>query len=174
MKHVMHDLETLSLKPNAVIVSLGAVIFTADGTLDTFYQPISIHQPGRHMDHSTITWWMGQPLEAREVFFERDRGSLFTVLSMYRTFLLDNGIDGGVWANGPDFDNVVLTDAYQQNDITVPWKYSQSRCFRTIRALYPEIQSTFVGTQHNALADAMHQAKHLLKIYKDMGKPFPL
>jgi hypothetical protein len=174
MKHVMHDLETLSLKPNAVIVSLGAVIFTADGTLDTFYQPISLYQPDRHIDHSTITWWMGQPLEAREVFFAKDRGTLGTVLSMYAEFLYMHGVDGGVWANGADFDNVVLTDAYQYCDMTTPWHYTKSRCFRTIRALYPEIQSMFVGTQHNALADAMHQAKHLLKIYKDMGKPFPL
>jgi len=170
MKHVMHDLETLSLKPNAVIVSLGAVVFTKDGTLDTFYQPISLRQPDRHLDHSTITWWMGQPLEAREVFMQPN-GSLHAVLSMYAEFLYRNNLDGGIWANGADFDNVVLTDAYQYCDMAVPWNYSKSRCYRTIRGLYPEIQLPFSGTRHNALADAMHQAKHLLKIAKEKDLP---
>lgn len=67
--HIMIDFETLSLKPNAVLLALGAVAFDADTgvLLEQFYVNIDPRiQPGRDISASTVLWWMQQNDEARQ------------------------------------------------------------------------------------------------------------
>jgi len=67
--HIMIDFETLSLKPNAVLLALGAVAFDADTgvLLEQFYVNIDPRiQPGRDISASTALWWMKQSDEARQ------------------------------------------------------------------------------------------------------------
>lgn len=171
MLHLMHDLETLSLKPDAVLVSLGAALFDRDGVKFTFYQPISLYQPNRHIDVKTIQWWMNQEEAARKVFNQATQ-SLSQVLALYDIWLrAHNFTDGGVWANGSDFDNVLLTNAHEYCGMPMPWKFYQHRCYRTIKSLYPEVKIARFGIHHHAEEDAVYQASHLIEIAKVTGLP---
>lgn len=66
--HVMLDFETLSLKPDAVLLSIGACTFdTETGEVgNEFYlaiDPRTQHQ--RHIDADTVLWWLKQDEAAR-------------------------------------------------------------------------------------------------------------
>jgi hypothetical protein len=169
MIHVMHDLETLSLEPNAVILSLGAVRFTIEeGIVDKFYSVINlISQKDRHISLDTLKWWMQQD---KATFTDALKGEedLRQVLFRYRDWF-DEFMVEGVWANGSDFDNVLLTNAYKSCDVELPWHFTQHRCYRTIKSMWPEHKLQRMGTHHNALDDAVHQANHLILIAQKAG-----
>ena len=58
-KHIMLDLETMGLDPNAAIISIGAVHFTKDELLEEFYTAVSLKSCvdlGLTMTQSTIDW----------------------------------------------------------------------------------------------------------------------
>ena len=70
-KHLMVDMETMAVSPNAVVLSLGAVHFDPYGTgySDSLYFRIDIDDQdalGREVDPNTITWWSSQPPEIME------------------------------------------------------------------------------------------------------------
>jgi len=167
--NVMVDLETLSLKSNAFIVSIGAVRFYNTIT-DTFYRTIKVKNEdpkGFDLDMDTIVWWMKQSDEARKVFDEVKAVSLHKALTDLTVWM---GEDATLWGNGAAFDNVVLTNAYKQKYLDTPWKYNKNLCFRTMRSLFPDYDTDWQGTHHNALDDAMWQAKTLINIFKAIAK----
>ena len=65
---VMIDIETLSTKNNAAILSIGAVKFNIkSGVIDTYYQNIDASTAkkfNRDIDKSTLEWWSKQNPEA--------------------------------------------------------------------------------------------------------------
>jgi hypothetical protein len=74
MNDVMVDIETLSTRLNAVVLSIGAVAF--DPYSDQIGHSFSIQldpqeqmEKGRHVDINTIKWWMGQSEEAKKESF---------------------------------------------------------------------------------------------------------
>lgn len=173
-KHVMLDLETLSSKPNAVIVSIGAVEFDPwNLTLGReFYRRINIDShldSGGHISGSTIEWWMKQEDAARAVFTEGGV-PLPSALYDFRAFVndlraeVDDSTLVCIWGNGAAFDNVILGCAYDATRIPRPWSYREDRCFRTLRAMYPEVPGVEYGVFHNALDDAKAQALHLFEM----------
>jgi hypothetical protein len=163
-QHVMVDLETLGNTSSSAIVSIGAAKFTADGVLDTFYRRIDLQsciRAGLKMDVNTVEWWMHQSDEARAVFTQPGVG-LRVALQDFSVWYPKGGC---LWGNGATFDNVILTNAYRACDLEPPWPYWGDRCYRTVKALYKHIEADkFDGVKHNALDDALHQARHLIKI----------
>ena len=87
--------------------------------------------------------------------------------------------DLGTQTMGPTFNRTInLTSsvahggAYNRLGQKTPWYWSNERCFRTVRNLYPTIEydpSQKGEGAHNALADAVFQVEHLFKI-KNRGK----
>jgi exodeoxyribonuclease VIII len=70
-----------------------------------------------------------------------------------------------LWGNGAVFDNTILGNAYFITGRKPPWNPWDDRCYRTVKALFKWIPADErQGTYHNALDDAMHQTKHLIKI----------
>ena len=64
-KHLMVDMETMAVSPNAVILSLGAVHFNpyGNGWGDSIYFKIDLDdqdQLGREIDPNTLDWWAKQ------------------------------------------------------------------------------------------------------------------
>lgn len=162
--HVMVDLETLGNGSNAVITSVGAVRFHATGIKDSFYEfvdPQSCVDAGLKMDVSTVLWWMGQSDDARAAF--KNKGlPLVTVLAAFDAWFPK---DACLWGNGATFDNVILSNAYKAVGMKAPWPFWGDRCYRTVKAMYPDTKApAFQGTAHNALDDAAHQARHLILI----------
>lgn len=70
----------------------------------------------------------------------------------------------GVWSLG-GIDHVWLDSLMEYTGLKNPVHYALQRDFRTLRALFPEVQAPeFKGTPHNALDDALYQTEHMLNI----------
>lgn len=168
MNNVMIDLETMGINNNAAIIAIGAVAFDFEGNLgDEFYQIVNLDSSvkvGGVMDPSTVLWWMKQNDLARREF-ERQGETESGALKDFRSFLAQFE-DVKIWGNGAAFDNVILANAFRRNGFVVPWEHWNDRCYRTIKSLHPEIKMEREGVHHNALADAISQAKYLQRIIK--------
>ena len=104
-QHVMVDLETLSIRPYAAIVSIGAVKFTEqDGILDTFYINVdgqSCKDHGLHIDPKTIEWWSKQSPEARKALTDNPQ-PLVVALEEFSNFYGEDPTTI-IWGNGSAF-----------------------------------------------------------------------
>ena len=160
----MLDLETLGHKPGSVIVAIGAVKFGNGEILDSFYERVdaeSCVNLGLRIDASTVLWWMKQNEAARKEI-TRPGGKLPEVLMRFASWVDD--MDAEVWGNGAGFDNVLLSDAYDRAHMQRPWKYTNDRCYRTVKNLRRDVPIASLGTHHNALDDAKSQAMHLMTL----------
>ena len=170
MKDVMVDLETMGTGPVAAIIAIGAVEFDlGTGAIGEFFYVVvnleSSVQGGGVIDPSTVMWWLGQSDDARAAV--RTEGTHITVALMrFAAWLAQRGAgdDLRLWGNGAGFDNVVLEAAYRHAHIQCPWNFWNNRCYRTIKALHPTVKAIRTGTHHNALDDAITQAKHLIAV----------
>ena len=171
MRSVMIDLETLGTTADSVILSLGAVKFDlGQGTIEDegFYRSVSIESNldyKRRISESTMLWWFKQPAAAQSVFHE-PKESLNTTLIEFSDWIGDETFL--VWSNGADFDLPMLAHAYTQTQVTIPWKFFNSRCFRTYKNLpgAKDIRVPPTGIKHNALSDAYQQAQNVIAIHK--------
>lgn len=169
----MLDLESLGTKPGSVIASIGAVHFDPNTKelMDTFYTKIDIQScvdAGLTMDPATVVWWMQQSDQARSSTFAGPTVELETALKMFSNFIGNiAGKNTRIWGNGSDFDNVLLGCAYKALGSPPPWSYGKNRCFRTMKSIALSkdiIMPTRDGTHHNALDDAIYQARCLQAI----------
>lgn len=174
MLNVEIDLETLDTQPGAVILSIGAVIFTQSGGIsDEFYTVVnraSCDMLGMTTSARTLAWWEKQSPEARAVLSQANEGGEYITdaLASLRKFIPS---DARVWSNGANFDLPLLDVAYHRIGESVPWKYYNARCHRTIIAMCPtetQLRSATVCA-HNALEDAKWQAQHLIKVCDVLG-----
>lgn len=161
--HVMVDIETMSTRNNAAILSIGAVIFDTEKITDEFYINVDLAtsvEAGLHICPNTIMFWMEQSDAARSALVS-EGVTLHQALKKFKTFV---GVNPHIWGNGATFDPVILENAYHAIGEKAPWKYSKARCYRTLAALAPYVVKERVGAHHNALDDAKTQAMHLIKI----------
>lgn len=169
--HIMIDLETMGTRPDAPIVSIGAVSFNSDGIVSEFYANVDLASStnsGAVIDPNTVMWWMSQSDEARAALLvKEDEYSLVGALSALSNWFPDEV--AGVWGNGASFDNVILSESYLRAAVLRPWPFWKDRCYRTVKNMYPDVPMTRGGTHHNALDDARTQAEHLIAISKSRG-----
>jgi inhibitor of KinA sporulation pathway (predicted exonuclease) len=165
--HVMIDLETMSTESNASIASIGAVKFSVDeGVLDTFYCTVDVadcKKHGLHISADTVKWWSKQPKEVLEML-RKDNLSLKEALTKFSVWY--GSTQYQTWACGSDFDNVIMENAYKAVEMRRPWNVWKNRCYRTMREMIKLPEDERQGTYHNALDDALHQTRHLLKIFR--------
>lgn len=165
MTQVMIDLETMSTRPNAAVLSLGAVKFEVGaGITDKFYATIDAKDCkslGLHFSKDTIKWWSEQNPTALAMLSKHTK-PLGIVLNDFTAWYGNQSLP--TWGCGSDFDNVILTSAYYALGRAQPWKFWHNRCYRTVKELIKIPEAPREGTYHNALDDAIHQTNHLLKI----------
>lgn len=162
MIEIMVDLETMSTKSNAAIISIGAVKFDTR-IKSEFYEVVALQSSinvGLSVEARTILWWMEQDDESRNEFHK----GVHLSHALYKFSAWVGNGDKNIWGNGASFDNVILRNAYDACGLTTPWKFYEDRCYRTIKNLFPEITCDRIGTHHNALDDARTQALHLIKM----------
>lgn len=174
MNHLMLDLETLGNNSRSPISAIGAVLFDPQAGIvdETFYRVIDIACYDQYkdyftIDYSTVRWWMEQSDAAiKSTFVSQDKVPLDAALEAFQQFVPSrNGTK--IWGNGADFDNVILGAAYDALSMNKPWKYSNNRCFRTVKDLVGiTIPYVKTGTVHNALDDAKNQANFLIEAFK--------
>lgn len=172
MKNVMLDLETLSTEPNAMICSIGAVVFDQSGLGAEFYRRIDIgyhDQIDAHISPSTVLWWLRQSDEARESFDTEQATEWLPALMDFSAFIDHYAPEALIWGNGSDFDNVILANAYKRAGLTPPWRGYKNRCYRTLKSIVPKIKIERSGTHHHALDDARSQAEHAIALLNHVG-----
>lgn len=175
MKNVMVDLETLGQTPGCSILSIGAVAFDEKTKMlgQEFYKVVSndsCEAAGLTIDSATLDWWDRQSEEARRVLEQSNDPelclSLKYALEEFNIYLSQfNTKSLYVWGNGASFDNAILICAYRAVGVEPVWKYWNDRCYRTLKALAPEVKLNRKGTFHNALDDAKTQAEHAIEIF---------
>lgn len=165
MNHLALDLETLSLKENAHILSIGGVFFdpTKGEMGNTFYVELdlTLEQKGADISDSTLAWWESQP----DGLLPDGNETLHSALTQLVEFI--NSADGDIriYQQG-DKDCLWLNDALTRNDIRVPWNYRNVFCARTLWSHVdsPENFVDYNGTVHNALDDAKFVAHRMMNI----------
>ena len=189
MNDIMVDLETTATTADAGIISIGAVKFdlTSDKIGDEgFYASISLQSNldyGLNINEDKMRWWMHPDQDkARGVFLEPKQG-IDEALDNFRAWVTDHENDPvkqaivmkdrRIWCNGANFDEPILSHALTHCRQPIPWKFWNVRCVRTYKTL-PGAKDIVVerqGVHHNALADALHQARLIQKIHAQL---FPL
>lgn len=176
MKDCMVDLETLGRRPGCVVLSAGAVMFCPETyklSDEAFYAVVnrrSCLAAGLTEDPDTLAWWDRQSSDARAVLAsaesESDSLSLVDALNQLTGFMARAGNGIRVWGCGASFDNTILVAAYEAAGLRPPWQFWNDRCHRTLKALAPKDSEPLrAGTYHNAMDDALHQAKHACNIF---------
>ena len=184
--HVMIDLETLSLRPDAAIIQVAAVEFEpiTGGKIkvgvNAFIRSVDVFGQSRHSDPETIDWWRERTAEGSGVFIESATGKSAVKLPMALSLLNEwwqERYNAGtmVWSHGAAFDIPILTHAYLQAGYpSAPWHYRSVRDTRTHyfstgcmpatkNQLQGKVAAMLGGSfqEHHALYDAVLQCLQL-------------
>lgn len=131
-------------------------------------------------ENETVQWWSEQSPEAQAAF--NNPVDLKQALLHFTSWIVnlqpnapitDADIDIRLWANDPHFDVSILATAFDAVGLPIPWHYRAPRSFRTIVELSgmtrEDMRQFDTGTTHNALDDAISQAKIVCEAYKRLG-----
>lgn len=190
LTHIVIDIETLSTKPNAVILSVACVPFVLEehtyfkdllnkGIYIKFNASDQIKKYKRDVDKKTIDWWKTQPQEVFDAEVKpskRDVDSI-TGLTVLNKFV--SSIDGFntkksyVWSRGNNFDFPILESLYDDVGIGLPYNTWNIRDIRTaIDILYGTDNGKYTlrfGNEgfinHNPLHDAAMDAARLNELF---------
>lgn len=167
---VMLDLETLSTRPEAVILTIGAIKFDPytdyiDGDKGLYHR-VDVDEQialGRHVQEETVQWWGKQDPEVfEEAMGEGSRVSLDAMCADLNRFLV--GVEN-IWAQGPVFDIAILENLYRQLIKPTPWQFWQISDSRTMFKAHGDPRVKGRAGHHNALADCVYQAQGIQKIF---------
>ena len=168
--HLMIDLETLATTPNAAILTIGACKFdpTATDVHSTYYERIVLETQedyGRVINEDTLAWWSQQDKQIQEDAFGEgtDRIDLKDAMKKLYTFGLGTT---NVWSHGAIFDVVIIEDICRSFQQAVTWKFWEVRDTRTLFDLANV--SVRIEGKHNALTDAVAQAKAVQQSYQKL------
>lgn len=183
----MVDIETLGLTPSSKIVSVGAVLFdpyrlnSPEELFNgyTFYANVDPDsQPQSTTCPDTMEWWSRQSEAARGAL-SANKQPIDVVLRELHNFLCFRQQDSHppaheLWANGPNFDCVILEHAYRMygNKFTLPVPFNRQYCVRSIkRAAWPagDAPQLNIGVAHNALDDCVKQAMLVQMAHAELG-----
>ncbi len=123
MRDIMIDLETLSTRPDAMIVAIGAVKFGPEGLGEEYYAVVDTRYAVGHIDAMTVAWWMRQGEEAREIFQEgfRNTKHIAAALEGLIGFVGDAPDQVRVWGHGASFDLPIIESAFRACCRKTPW-----------------------------------------------------
>ena len=175
---IMHDIETMSTKANAIVVSLGAVKFSSNDTDSydtikddpdrTFYARLDIEsqeEAGRDISASTFQWWLKQSNDARAAFLHKS----MPVLQVLEAFSAWAEGSEYIWGNGATFDNVIMRNLYAAYGMPFPIEYWGDLDMRTLVKLNGGEKPKYpIAVAHNALDDAMLQTLQVQHITRDL------
>jgi hypothetical protein len=184
MTHMMLDLETVGTDANSVILSVGAVMF-----FPFDFEVVSKHywvfpfqaqlDLGRDISPSTLAWWMTQTPEAQAVFQDSIKTTTTGFVEDVREITALADSSHAVWGNGAAFDNAMMRNLSSQLGIKPEWPWRKDSCYRTIGRMataklgntswYPNSPAAMRGVHHNAIDDAMWQAKALSNAFAALG-----
>jgi hypothetical protein len=168
----MIDLETLSTRPDCVILSIGAVLFDPhkEGVVERLDIRPDVDEQialGRYIEPATIDWWATQSKEAREeAFSEEGRIPFRDAIEQVRKFGWNRR---AVWANGSCFDIIIIENCLRQLEMPIPWEYWKARDTRTLYEIADvSLKDGGHVTSHKAVEDAERQAIVVQQAYRKL------
>lgn len=142
--HFMIDLETMSTKPDAAIISIGIAQFDRGANIvDKFYTPVSLDSCktyGLHIEQSTVAWWATQDPSVRAHWEVANPPDLTDALKATQDWLWSragNRKNVCPWGNGADFDMPILRNGFNAVGAEEPWMFYNVHCYRTVKNLFP-------------------------------------
>lgn len=177
------DLETLGLHPFAAIIQIGAVAFNRSGEYVSKFC-VTVNPKGqRAADPDTMRWWLDQG-EAGAALLRSAYSSPVSIdeaLTQFAGWVRTQShpgscgvFDGPVLFRG-NKDLSWLENAYDKAGIAVPFRFrnvhEQRQFMRTAVYLgFDDLSVEREGTHHDALDDAIYQAKCAAAAVRHMDK----
>jgi len=176
MNHAMIDLETLSTRYDAAVISMGVAIFDDSLVIESAGWALDPKYVSGHIDPGTVFWWTQQAEAAREYSFA-GKYTPTTVAFELKTLLAKYNVQE-VWSKDPHFDHVILTswwDRLSNGGGAFPYHYRAPRSYRTLEA--ETIRAGFDHHEweqynyvaHNPVDDAVTQARAVIKMRQLMA-----
>ncbi len=164
---VMIDIETLSTEPTAVILNIAAIRFCpftgeVSDTIEILLDIEDCLSLGCTKSEDTVKWWNSQKDSIKNhVLYGSPRYKLKD--SLFQLIRFAKGTKR-FWAQGINFDPVILEYAYKVCGLTPPWKFWQWRDSRTIQKLTNIPASK--DASHSALEDCKRQVEFITNFTK--------
>lgn len=182
IKYVFFDIETLSTRKNALVLSFGATIVDPTKYM-TFEQIVSKGvsikfdaaqqtELGRHIDKETLEWWSEQGNAAQRILVP-NKDLDIKVEDFYEELKPLGYVQDAYWyCKGPHFDAAIMESLFEQVGMKAPWGYNAIRDVRTWFECvagkakpfkWPDHKpASFV--EHDALHDASYDAFQMMEI----------
>ena len=177
----MIDMETLGVRPDAVMLSLGAVFFNPNNgeSGPEFYanvDPRSCQKLGMSISVSTIDWWVQQGYETYKMTRHDPKPvPVDMVLLQFQSWIDSNKKCPELWSNGDSFDNSILEAACYLCELPFPTTFRNRRDVRTLVALgkHAGLNHNQPGfkkgmTVHHALDDAKFQVLYTSYLWQHL------
>ena len=170
---LMIDLETMGTANDAVILSIGAVFFdiktqqlgpTFHAILDRDDQLAK----SRTYTDSTMQWWKRQSEEAQSIFKAKGADPKKALTEFIKFYKQKTKVHP--WGNGSTFDISIMEDMFTCYGLKSPfvfWRVMDVRTFKRFVGKGADIPVA-IGVKHNALDDAIAQAKYVMHHAKDL------
>jgi len=171
----MLDIETLSTSPNSLILTIGAIKFDRNKEMkdikdmDTFYTRInqeSCKKLNMDINKDTLEWWNLQSEESKfEAFTSEDRIDIKDALVKLSKFIKNTKY---IWAHSPNFDCIILENAYRLCKLEIPWRFYNLRDTRTIYDIGKVALTNIDTNKHHSLYDCYNQITTLKLAFKNL------
>ncbi len=170
-EHVMIDIETLSTKNNARILTISAVKFNLleenqnkiENELEMLIDQDLTYEEMQAFDINvdTMSWWEKREKEIYEYNFKKEpRINLKDALIRLNEFLGKS--TKHFWCQGMNFDPIILEHAYSFYGLKPVWKFYEWRDSRTIiKLLYEYNPPNSNQNNHKSIDDCKNQIKNL-------------
>lgn len=176
MKELSIDIETLGTLVDSQILSIGMVMFdlkTGELGSSVIINIAIDDNAAVNATLGTLKFWISQaknnPEALESLFSERKRKvPMQTALYIIERFVKEQQ-PTNVWANGTKFDLGMIERQFSLHNMQVPWRFNADNCMRTLRRFAGNIEVDFNGIAHNALSDAMWQAKYISAACNKLG-----
>lgn len=176
---VMIDLETLGTSTNSPVIQYGIVLFNIGDMTDAQGSCGNVNLEDRYNDkedkagisYDTLRFWL-ETYDRRAMLSDLFNNSAAGLREVHILTDLEDKFNAEcmegfrVWGNAASFDIAIFKRRFAVFGKDAPFTFRQERCFRTIKKAFSDVpEPAFVGVRHNALDDAIHQARWLSAIY---------
>ena len=119
MAHIMLDIETLSTAQNALVLSVGMVLFDESTIFSKVYIKNRVSTATGDVSKDTAIWWMSQNDEARKAITETKKGvvemSEYSLVQELHEILCSHSLKT-IWSQG-SFDQIIIESLMLRNGI---------------------------------------------------------
>lgn len=135
---IMTDIETLGNRNGCCIFQIAAIAFdiTTKEEMHSFNltADISLETEFLNVNGSTLKWWLNTDKELLQNLLNKGEVSPKELIKNFNEWLinLSKEYDVYLWGNGMLFDNNIIRDAFEKQNLIYPIKYTNDRDMRTI------------------------------------------